>query len=698
MKKILNYRPLFYIFIAFACGIIFARPLFASDIFSIIFISLVLIGLITISIIYKKFIRLVSLLCSFLLGITVFFVSIKSFNIASYQNLEVVVVGRVSVCNTYDNSQLFILEDVTVNDKKINKNIRVSIYSEDVVTTGNIIGFVGELVKVEPFNLKKFDSYSYKYNIGYTCKQNSNSINFFDEGSLNLNEKINIWVKNTLNKNMSKDIASVCYASLLGDKSYIDSDIKDSFSISGMAHMLAVSGLHVGFVISILNFILKKLKTNKYLQFFISCFILLFYCYLCSFSVSALRATIMFIVFALSGLFNKQYDKLNSLGVAGLIILAIKPLLIFDAGFLLSFASVFCIFMFSPSFNKCFKKIKMPTKIASSLSVMLSVQIGLLPLLSNYFSKTSIFSLFANFICIPIFEIAFSMLFVLVPIVICFSFLGFLLKLPEIILSGIIFIAKTIANIKLGIINLFTISTLGLVLIYSIFYICSHFINLLKIKKLFISCCILLFGLIILMSNIKANKYLFCVTTLKSYNNNVYVIELDGTTVSFGDFDKYMINTVNSYFDTVKHCKGDVVINLNDNDLDYSNFKEPLLNKNIVTTQEDFNIKNINFKPVIINNDIKGMFVENNNNTIYFSYNNCDINLTLAICDSYANNIDLLIIDDDINNKVIPTNINNILYQGKYIKQQTQNDSIFSEGNFCILFKNNSINKVWRLD
>lgn len=137
---------------------------------------------------------------------------------------------------------------------------------------------------------------------------------------------------------MDTDAAGLLCGILFGDDTYLDPDIEDNFRENGTGHLLAASGLHVGFVYSIVNFIFRRPRTlagNAPVAF-----CLLLYAALAEFSPSVVRAVIMVMIMIVSKALVRRYDMINSISVTALILLIYNPAYIFSAGFQLSFLAV----------------------------------------------------------------------------------------------------------------------------------------------------------------------------------------------------------------------------------------------------------------------------------------------------------------------------------------------------------------------
>ncbi len=136
-------------------------------------------------------------------------------------------------------------------------------------------------------------------------------------------------------KNISK--AFLLEAFLFGERNSLDSELREKLIKGGVYHLFAISGVHIAIIVLILNFILLKFKVYfKYRYLGIITF-LIFYLYLCDFPVSALRASIVAIVYYLAKLFDLDYSFFNIVGFTAFIILISNPWSIVDVGFYLTF-------------------------------------------------------------------------------------------------------------------------------------------------------------------------------------------------------------------------------------------------------------------------------------------------------------------------------------------------------------------------
>lgn len=209
----------------------------------------------------------------------------------------------------------------------------------------------------------------------------------------------------------------VLKALLIGDKTDIPKTLRQDFNRAGAAHLLAISGLHIGIVASLSFFLLKSFFLR--IRFFLwnawagKCAAILasvpvlLYGVLSGMSPSTQRAVIMVIIFLLTFLFEEKQDILNTLAVAAFVILLLSPTSLFSISFQLSFTAVFFIIYASSKLidqdirdgNALSKIVR---KTALFFSISLFATLGTLPLVALYFNQISFAGLFSNFLLIPI--------------------------------------------------------------------------------------------------------------------------------------------------------------------------------------------------------------------------------------------------------------------------------------------------------
>ncbi|MBR2384336.1 MAG: ComEC/Rec2 family competence protein [Clostridia bacterium] len=193
-------------------------------------------------------------------------------------------------------------------------------------------------------------------------------------------------------------------ALLRGDVSEMKQTVT-TFRVAGIAHIFAVSGLHIGLIFTALGFILGKFKINRVLKVAMTTSALVFYSYLCGFSPSSLRAVIMCTCMMISKLLGQKHDGLNALSISAIIVLLINATDLYSVGFILSFTICLSILILSPPIKSVLSF--MPEEFSSSLSVLFASQVSALPLSIMMFNGFSLVSFFANFLLLPVVSIVY---------------------------------------------------------------------------------------------------------------------------------------------------------------------------------------------------------------------------------------------------------------------------------------------------
>ena len=169
----------------------------------------------------------------------------------------------------------------------------------------------------------------------------------------------------------------------LGDDSGLDSYTKQAVSLSGMAHVFAVSGLHVGYLVLLARLLCGAGFRRRKLRFGVTCALLLLYLSLCGWTASMLRASVMAAALLSSDLFMEENDPASSLSLAALICLSLRPLWLFSAGFQLSFAAVWAMYVIGPLLRR------LPgvrnSGVLSGLAYALAATLSTAPLICHYF-------------------------------------------------------------------------------------------------------------------------------------------------------------------------------------------------------------------------------------------------------------------------------------------------------------------------
>lgn len=320
-----------------------------------------------------------------------------------------------------DKKFTFILESDSIRKRKqtfrFPLSILVNVYPDtlsernpyDILNIGNIVRIEGTLLKPRgrrnPF---EFDYAEYLSGKGISAQLNVYKAK--DIAVLSDQTDAVFSVIHSVRKKIDEIIhdlydyktASLLRGLLLADRSQIDYSLKTEFVNAGVIHVLAVSGLHVGYILLIFLFLFGRF--NIYLRYVLTIFGLIAFVLITGMPTSVVRASLMAIAAVISLLSGRRYNLINALALAALIILIITPRQLFDPGFQLSFSAVLAIVILAPLFADYINKFNLNKTLRHFLlfiSVSLAAQIGTLPFTLYYFHKLSLISFIANLFVIP---------------------------------------------------------------------------------------------------------------------------------------------------------------------------------------------------------------------------------------------------------------------------------------------------------
>lgn len=198
---------------------------------------------------------------------------------------------------------------------------------------------------------------------------------------------------------------AVVAAMTLGDKSQLTKDLRGIYAVTGASHVLALSGLHLGIIYTLLSLLLNRRRWQVASQVVVIVCVWLFV-FLVGMSASVVRSAVMLTVYALLSLGHRDKMSVNTLAFAAIVMLLFNPRSLFDIGFQLSFMAVLSILLFYPLFESVWSQSFLLDHRAfkwgwTMLTVSCAAQIGVAPLIAYYFGRFSNYFLLTNFIVVP---------------------------------------------------------------------------------------------------------------------------------------------------------------------------------------------------------------------------------------------------------------------------------------------------------
>lgn len=225
----------------------------------------------------------------------------------------------------------------------------------------------------------------------------------------------------------SEDQYAVVAAMALGDKSALTKELREVYAVTGASHVLALSGLHLGIIYTLLSMLIVGRRWQMVSQVLIVLSIWAFV-FLVGMSTSVVRSATMITIYALFSLGHRNKMTVNTLAFTAIVMLMVNPLSLYDVGFQMSFMAVFAILVLMPLMMSVFSQEYLLSHevvrwFYSMVAVSCAAQIGTAPLIAYYFGRFSTYFLLTNFLVVP----AAILILWLSPVVLAFPSLAYLL-------------------------------------------------------------------------------------------------------------------------------------------------------------------------------------------------------------------------------------------------------------------------------
>ncbi len=429
--------PLIKVTIFYVAGIISGRFISASVlpdyIFYCVFAILSVISFI-IFLLNKKKTSAVQIISSFCFGIILIFLGIINYNLSlndvkpfPFQKTkitEVIMFGKISeieldrefeiriTINTDSiiagNQKFFLNHNFLCRVRDENRKNLNGIYNN--LRVGNYISVTGTITKGrEKRNPGEFDYQNYleqKGISGILTSYNALDLKIIDSAKTNFANVILSFRKSIderISELHSPVAASLLKGLIVGDRSEISDETKTDFINTGVVHVLAVSGLHVAYILLIFLFVFGRFSLiSRNILTIVGLFVFIF---ITGSTASVVRSAIMGMVILVAIITNRSTNIYNSLAFSAIIILFFNPGDLFDPGLQLSFAAVISIVALAPFFKRRIDSLNLNKNLMRKFllfcTVSLAAQIGTIPFTLIYFRKLSLISLLANIVVVP---------------------------------------------------------------------------------------------------------------------------------------------------------------------------------------------------------------------------------------------------------------------------------------------------------
>ncbi|MCI8565822.1 MAG: DNA internalization-related competence protein ComEC/Rec2 [Lachnospiraceae bacterium] len=333
---------------------------------------------------------------------------------------DVVVQGTVETCQRQDTRITLLLSKCQIlyeNELYSCPRLRVTLAGDRTdgappLQAGFLLSVFGSLTSFQPArNPGNFDANAYYQARHISYQVSARQITILDRQTDFLREWL-LQARRVLSDRLAllvrmsgeadaDSCLGILSALLLGDKDNLDEQNEALYQSAGILHILSVSGLHVSLLGGALLALTKRLYLPLWVQKFSACLLIVFYWQFCGASLSAGRAAIMFLCLCAAPLFERSYDSLSSLSLAGLLLLWDSPGLLFQPAFQLSFGAILGILLVCPSFCPIRTPGNKPP-LFSALFFGFGLQLTLLPVTLYHFFRYPLYAVLLNLVVLPL--------------------------------------------------------------------------------------------------------------------------------------------------------------------------------------------------------------------------------------------------------------------------------------------------------
>ena len=330
-----------------------------------------------------------------------------------YKGIENLVVTGIVVSNKIE-KEYYNRYKIKVIDGKF-KNTYLYINSKEKLEYGDKIDINGEFIEPSKArNYKGFDYKEYLKTLKIYGTVKAENIKVLEKNKANtimqISNRVFIKIKETIKSTYSEKIAKIVMGVMLGYTDEIDAETKQDFSNSNISHVLAVSGMHISYIIILVTNSTNKLFGKKQSKI-IASIVLLIYMFITGFGISVVRAGIMGILSCMAFIVYRKSDTLNNISISVLIILINNPYSLTSLSFLLTYGGTLGIIYFEPIVEKILKSIKIRNRkwkyiflriqrkcknIIEVISVSISAQIIITPIMALNFNSIGIGFILTN--------------------------------------------------------------------------------------------------------------------------------------------------------------------------------------------------------------------------------------------------------------------------------------------------------------
>ena len=320
-----------------------------------------------------------------------------------------IVDGEVTIsCRVKEaDEELYLMENLVIDGKEVKGKAYLR-STKRQLHIGDEITLKGEL---KTYDVDVFDTSSaslYADEIYY--KIDNYAFLRWETGKRTFFERVKLRLEEGIERYLTPENAGVMKSLLFGDKTTMYEEDNAVLTDIGLAHVFAVSGLHVGILALFLSFILRKVRVPSYLVIALTAVVVVLYGVITGFPAGVKRALVMYLIASLAKPLGRKNDSLTSLSLAAGVILLTHPRELFDIGFLMSVSAVLGIVCFYKPLYTFLSRISANRIVrygCKLIATTISANVLILPIQFNVYNSVPTYSVLSNVLILPILTVVF---------------------------------------------------------------------------------------------------------------------------------------------------------------------------------------------------------------------------------------------------------------------------------------------------
>lgn len=315
-----------------------------------------------------------------------------------------------------DDTVRYEVDCVTIDSESIGTHMLITVKnSTSLLLPGDRVELYSEVCRPSQarnsglFDYREFLANKRIYYTAYADEKDVTVTEYTATGTNAFRYTLNRFKHDTINscrEYLSPEALGIVYAITSGDSVYIENTVYEQYRNTGTAHVLAISGLHVGFIVMFIGLLTRRLKKYSLSYTLINIAAVWVYIIFSGMNVSAVRAGIFFTLFGIGRLLRLRCSVTNVAFITAFIILAAEPMALFSVSFQLSFSAALALGILAPALKSfIFRHVKsLPSEAVNGASTVICASVGVVIPIAYHYNTVSLVSILVNLIIVPLYS------------------------------------------------------------------------------------------------------------------------------------------------------------------------------------------------------------------------------------------------------------------------------------------------------